>query len=131
MEQACRENIKRTATMSKGSPLEMAILMDNVDVVRSLLKHGANPNGNALATTGGSMLELSTHNHLNNQIEIMNLLVDHGANVDGRHSSGLTLLQQAVVEEDDDLVGMLLKWGADANLVISAPTSPVFDETPL
>jgi ankyrin repeat protein len=56
-------------------PLRYAILQRNVDVVRILLKHGANPN--EIVSGWGALIDSSTEN----EIEIIRLLVQYGLTV--------------------------------------------------
>lgn len=99
-----------------------AILEDQVETVRRWLDAGLDPDEQpaeacstplALAVIGGNP-------------EVVRLLVDHGANINGPASpDGQTVLHCAAALEEDagDMVGMLLQGGADVNATDNGHTT--------
>ncbi|KAI9800743.1 MAG: hypothetical protein M1833_003159 [Piccolia ochrophora] len=87
----------------------------HLEVVRLLLRAGANPNLSSDLSICGSALRSATRfEHL----EIMNLLIDHGAdlnNADSIHNHG-TACDVAVSEGKAEAVKLLLSRGAEVNL---------------
>jgi hypothetical protein len=76
-------------------------------IVRSLLDHGAIPNVRAEGRTDG----LTTLHRaiLKGRIEMVRLLVEHGANVEMKDQRGRTPLDLALAEQRDDIINLLLE----------------------
>jgi uncharacterized protein len=90
------------------SSLSYAAEFGNLDVARFLLAHGANPN--LQDPTFGAVALWRAMNHRN--FEIMTLLIENGADVNLPNLKGFTLLSQAALNDDFDMVRFLLAHGA-------------------
>jgi ankyrin repeat protein len=53
---------------------------------------------------------------MNNHIDTVKALLDHGANIDDRAADGSTLLNMAIVNAHYDLASVLLDYGANPNI---------------
>ena len=96
---------------ARRSPLYYASIRGHIDMVRLLLKHGADPNlPEHCASKGKALFEASAFNN----IELMELLIEHGANADAYvDSSGncLSIAQQGG-EREQEALDLLRKHGA-------------------
>jgi len=128
------------ANPNKGSPdkspLAAACLMQNVKLVDTLLKHGADPNvadPNILLEDRYGQTQPLHIAVANGNCELAELLLKHGANIDVADSAGNTALHhviehyrprltsvryfdEVVVSRNVKLVDMLLKHGANPNV---------------
>ena len=123
------------AKPEEGKPLINAAGKKNLDMARTLLKHNADPNvedgqplKEAVRNSHRAMVDLLLNNGASvsedgvltaaidkNDIEIVRLFLDKGANPDNRAWSGLTPLQSAAQHNHVDLMRVLLEKGADVN----------------
>lgn len=96
-----------------GTALMLAVLLndrDRTDIVKLLLKRGANPN--AMSSQGYRPLTAVR------RAEYIPLLIHHGANINARDKQGLTVLvrvkrdQSMFFPASDAVVQALRKWGA-------------------
>ena len=106
------ERTGQTALMIAGSSA-------NIDMVKLLLDHDADPN---IHYPDGSSLLLklvmATCDKHGNYFPYITLLLNHGANVNIAHSvTGQTALMTAAQAQDVDLVKLLLEHGADVTQV--------------
>jgi len=128
---------------NRGSPLAGACLAGNVKVADMLLRHGADPNQELI----------SNYDHLNHKLplliavendnsELVELLLKHGANVDATDSEGDTALHYAVevyqetpshcAHQDGDsmsaksITDILLENKADVNVVNNNGETPLY-----
>ena len=96
---------------ARRSPLYFASIRGHINMVRLLLKHGADPNlPEHCASKGKALFEASAHNN----IELMELLIEHGAYADAYvDSSGncLSIAQQGG-EREQEAMDLLKKHGA-------------------
>jgi len=104
--------------------LQAAARRGNHTLAKRLLRLGANPNpllgkGNAINryipwTGGRTALQWAS---VNGSLEMCETLIQHGAeiNVAPRYHGGTTVLADAVMSENHDLVGFLLRKGANPN----------------
>ena len=96
---------------SRRSPLYLAAIRGHMDMVRLLLKHGADPNlPEHCAANGRALFEASARN----DIEMMELLIEHKANVNAyADSSGncLSIAKQGGAREQET-IDLLIKHGA-------------------
>jgi uncharacterized protein len=90
-------------------PLQMAVLMDDKDIVGLLLRHGANPNSRAGV--------LGTSLHLTTDLKITQMLLEYGADIDARNGLGYTPLANAISQRNLELVDLLVEAGADVQLL--------------
>ncbi|KAK2723984.1 hypothetical protein QYM36_002353 [Artemia franciscana] len=87
------------------TPLGTAIKTSNLDLVKLLLKLGANPNC-------GECLHLAVEK---GRTDLCELLIDFGAKLDATNVYGETPLEPAIRTSNLDLVKLLLKRGANPN----------------
>jgi ankyrin repeat protein len=142
------------------TPLNCAVVQENVEVADFLLAHGADPNipnRNGLTPleqassrgkdTGLSLAKLllahgAQPNPTNatefkipplewavtsDNLELVNLLLDHGASVKSANTNGNTPLHTAASRGDLEIAETLLKHGADANAAITGGTTPLHE----
>ena len=100
------------------SPLSIAAIQPQLDVMRLLLTHGADPNGSLMKTDRVQMTPLCHAVGGSGTPEAVTLLLESGASIqvaDGcmTRSVGLTLLQLAASKGSKLLVQLLLEYGAD------------------
>lgn len=104
------------ALKSQSSPITKFLRTwlhgDEIARVPELLKSGANVNAQEKGT-GASALQLAAYYNL---LEIVQLLIDHGASLDVQDDRGRTALMYAVFREHGDMATLLLKAGARADL---------------
>lgn len=112
----------KPADSEGGTPLMLALGMGRYDIARFLLDRGANPR---LVTDGGtsSLHELATSAALSSNRQasrvrqaLVRKVVSKGASVNAVTLAGSTPLMQAAASGDAELVELLLKLGADANI---------------
>lgn len=95
-----------------GTPvLMMAARTGNVDIVKSLLAHGADANAKESARGQTALMWAVAEKHP----EVERLLIDHGADVHSHSTSGFTPLLFAAQQGDVDSARMLLDAGANVN----------------
>ena len=98
-----------------GKPLLLAIDRCNLEIVKLLLKHNANPN--PLNDKGYTPLYLAvTKGH----IKIVKELLNNGAEVDKR-SLGVTPFSNAIITNPFNIPKILLEYGADVDAIIDSP----------
>jgi ankyrin repeat protein len=90
-----------------NTPLMMAVQSDKVDMVKLLLKKGADPDG-----LGGAALLTAIDG---DNLEIVKLLLEGGANTDVAENDGTTPLTKAVQRNHTAMVKLLLEKGANPN----------------
>jgi ankyrin repeat protein len=100
-----------------GSPLFAAMKIGNVGLFRRLLELGAQPNKSIWVYNG---VNLCCWNLLHNaaaesNLEMVNLLVEHGADLHTRCDLCPTALWRAVQAEDCQMIKFLVQRGADVN----------------
>jgi ankyrin repeat protein len=98
---------------STGStPLQIASIRQHTDVVKILLKYGANPNIPNM--NGLTALDHAVHAcNLRGNTDIVESLLSHGADVNHQDASGFTVLHRAIMFNNKPLVHMFLDHGAD------------------
>jgi uncharacterized protein len=95
-----------------GTPvLMMAARTGNVDVVKSLLAHGADANAKESTRGQTALMWAVAEKHP----DVERLLIDHGADIHAHSSSGFTPLLFAAQQGDVDSARMLLAAGANVN----------------
>lgn len=114
---------------SKPVPLVNAILAGKIRHVRKHLKRGVDPNAK-LEDGRAYPLHYASHSY----VDIMQLLIEHGANVNVRDENGKTPLHIAAFVGYYDGVSLLLKHGVQVNARDNEGKTPLAEatmETPL
>lgn len=110
------EKLLKAGADPNGVPMGTPVLMTaartgNVDTVKSLLAHGANVNAKESARRQTALMWAVAEKHP----EVVRLLIDRGADVRARSTSGFTPLLFAAQQGDVDSARMLLEAGANVN----------------
>jgi len=92
-----------------STPLYIALLFANPEVVRLLLDHGADVN--ARLDDFSSPLHRACSS-VNAALEVVRLLLERGADVKAKDNHGNTALQAARARGENDVVKLLLEYGA-------------------
>jgi ankyrin repeat protein len=108
------------------SPLVVAILKEEFEIVCYLIEHGANVNAE-YNFAGMRAVPLVAAVHQNN-LKIVSYLVDHGANINAiskiGYSTSSTILHDAVVSGNMLIVQYLVEHGANVNAISMYEGSP-------
>jgi ankyrin repeat protein len=98
---------------SNGStPLQIASIRQHTDVVKILLKYGANPNIPNM--NGLTALDHACHAcNLNGGTDIIDTLLAYGADINHQDASGFTVLHRAIMFNNKPLVHIFINHGAD------------------
>lgn len=113
------------------TPLSIAIRQGDVRLVESLLSHGADPNGRSDDRDQPEIVESAlgachvSGRTRTNALEILNLLVSHGANVNLRDTHGDTALLRAATCGANDVAKILIAAGANPNAVSDSGAVPL------
>ena len=115
-------NQKREGGDDYETLLSMVIRGDgNVALIRMLLYHGANPNLNGRYKMWSPLYYALKIKKRKKREEVTEMLLKHGADVNatilGGCTEGTTALVEAVSNDWDGMVRLLLKYGANANLL--------------
>ena len=95
------------------TPLEAALETDDVPMVRVLIQHGVNLQQHQ------SVLHSTTSDRM------LRLLLEHGAPVDGRNEDGVTYLQVAIENDDEEIVELLIERVANVNVTDEYGATPL------
>lgn len=91
------------------SPMELAAALEDSKFLKALLDHGGDPDL-SIGSSGRSVLyQAARHRRFSN----IRLLVDRGAQIDHRNTSGSTALMESVSAKSFDVALTLLELGAD------------------
>ncbi|XP_013401108.1 ankyrin repeat and KH domain-containing protein mask [Lingula anatina] len=90
-------------------PLNLAIENNNVDCVRLLLEHGANPENQYILGAEINLVPLE-------YTKCLELLLMYGANPNVFSRSGITPIMKACKERQPDALKLLIEYGADVNM---------------
>ena len=101
-----------------GTALWLACDKSNTDAINVLLKAGANTNI-ALDASGDTCLMRAVHNDVSK--EVLQTIIDHGADVNATNKQNVTALWIACDKRNADAINVLLKAGADTNIAINDP----------
>lgn len=94
------------------APLHWAARNGSSEAVEALVQGGANVNMKDLDRGLTPLLSILYFAPPNQQINLINLLLDHGANPDGQGNNGIIALHYAAGKGDVDIVETLLERGA-------------------
>ena len=120
-------------TLMKELPLERALKTGKIEMIKLLLSAGAV--SNTLAITGNSLLHTAVtecaRKKTKNNLNVVELLLTHGCQVNERNHHGMTPLHIAVnTSKDDtdaslDLEILLIKHGADVTALDDKSRTPL------
>src|SRR3990167_7884321 len=101
------------------TPLHTAIKLGRIDIIKTLIKHGADIHH--LTSSGHNALTLTAEQ---GQAEIVELLITHyHADVNTQDRDGATALMLAIEKNHENVVDVLLKNGADYSIALRSNTS--------
>ena len=95
------------------TPLDAALETDDVPTVRLLIQHGVNLQQHQ------SVLHSTTSDRM------LRLLLEHGAPIDGPNEDGVTYLQVAIENDDEEIVQLLIERGANVNVTDEYGATPL------
>lgn len=102
------------------TPLDWAAFDGKLEMVKMLLKRGANPNAGKGTTRSAPIQQCAN----NGNIEILKALLEAGADVNATHA-GDGALGSAAINGHDEFVEVLLKVGANVNQADDSGTTPL------
>jgi len=102
--------------------LHLAIFGGQEDAMRLLLERGANPN--ALSTSDIAKVPPLGTAAFVRSAPLARVLLDSGADPNGRGEGGFTALHSAAQNEDEELARLLLERGADPSLAADDGRKP-------
>lgn len=105
---------KMPFALGLGHPLEYAIYWSPVAFIEKLIKAGSNPNYGDAGGFPSIIAALSTNRQ--DKLEIVQVLLDHGADPNRRGVNDWTPLHYAVSIRDPNAMSLLLASGADPSL---------------
>ena len=105
------------------TPLGIAIHYGNAQIIETLILNGAKPNIKFSHDETPIHLAIKARE---NQEEIINILVNHGADIEAKETIfGSTPLHMAVRRNEKELVKLLLNHGADINSTNRSKETPI------
>ena len=121
-----REILTRRGTQSRkcGTPLTTAVYMGENEILLSLLRYGADPNG--MDSNGDMPLHLAVRGPFDNFKKMGLELIRHGTSLDARDREGLTPLDWALQQGYLDKACWLIEQGADIQQLDSNGMDPIF-----
>ena len=125
--QNLKEIIRKSGYLLLGTelrPLHEAVRQGYEDIVVSLLKYGADPN----EIDGSGNISLW---YIGNKLDILQLLIDKGVDLNFQNMEAETILHYAVTESDETMVRMLLQAGADPNIQDFNGNTPLHNSVPI
>ncbi|KAF5296332.1 hypothetical protein FQA39_LY12549 [Lamprigera yunnana] len=110
----CYNNFDINATSSDGSPLQLALNSQQVDIGNLLIINGA-------------IYDDCLHNAIKSgSRELVLKILENDVDIDKRDDNGLTPLLQAIENEHSHLAALLIKKGANVHLTDDVGTSAVY-----
>jgi ankyrin repeat protein len=104
---------------SKGeyncTPLHYACQEGNIEIVKILLKNGADVNIQNRYSTFYPLFDAITSDNEDNYYPIIKLLIDAKADINSIDSFGNTILYYAIEKENIELIKLLISLGCDIN----------------
>ncbi|KAF3927622.1 Ankyrin-2 [Arthrobotrys entomopaga] len=97
---------------NRNQPLQLAVQENRYDAAKLLIELGANVNARNL--DGWSSLHESTF--VSDKVEMIQLLLDHGADINGTTANGVSPLNNAIIGGKKTVLRELLDRGADVHL---------------
>ncbi|KAF2114476.1 ankyrin repeat-containing domain protein [Lophiotrema nucula] len=113
------------------TPLFLACTEGHLEVVRSLLSHGADPNISANERSNYELYSPLQIAIAIGNLGVVNALVDAGASVEARLKIGVTCLHNAVYRMQPDMVRLFIAAGANTESEYSIEDGPQSAGTPL
>ncbi|HEY3443315.1 MAG TPA: ankyrin repeat domain-containing protein [Paludibaculum sp.] len=101
-----------------GSPIRNAAAKGHIEIVKSLLARGADPNlpEEGIAPHGHALYSAAANGHY----ELAQLLLAHGANPNAAVESSADCLSRAISNEDQPMIDLLVSHGAQRSIEILA-----------
>ena len=104
-------------------PLFLGAAFVNPEILKSLLDAGANPEGDSAQPSGALAIAIGRNN-----VDAVQLLLQHGANPNRPENDGISPLNEAVKNRRETrIISMLLDKGADPNAQDSNGRPPLFN----
>lgn len=106
------KNVHINELQDGWSPLHLAAHFGHLEIVKYLLKNGADvhvKSGNSMANTP---LHAAAANRKNRK-EMIGLLLSYGADINEQQSGGWTILHQAAQHNDSEMISYFIEQGAD------------------
>lgn len=112
-------------SVDDNPPLFVALAWHTLPVVKRLLAAGANANAtDSLIGITPLMIAVGGRQNRSDTLEIAQLLLDHGADINAKTTTGHTALMFAAKTNDQPTIDWLLKRGADAASIAAKGDSP-------
>jgi ankyrin repeat protein len=116
-------NVSETSFFSRRTPIQMAAVYGNTDIVALLLEYGADPNS---APQGESFLTPLQHAISNDDLKTAKVLINGGANVNfARGKENETPLIEAIRLKRTTMAQLLVESGADVNMAVIENQVPI------
>lgn len=125
------KKINLSRSISGSTPLRIAIMKKNLFFVKEMLDYGADPNGRSdiddrpEIITAVNSIFYSKNEDKEESLKILKLLIERGANVNSRESTGGTPLHLASRFLMLDAIKILINKGAIANIVDNCSFTPL------
>lgn len=104
-----------------NTPLVMAAMLQDTELVSNLIKNGANVNEKCLPAASSLYVAV----HLNNE-DLVNILLSNGADINARDHQGETALHVACTGANKRLIKILIHKGADLSVENKYGKTPFF-----
>ncbi|EJT82577.1 hypothetical protein GGTG_02550 [Gaeumannomyces tritici R3-111a-1] len=112
LERGCDANTRDVL----GRPVLIeALAAANLDLAAALLTHHADPNVREPLTTQTALHVAAAHQNPERVVDLVRLLLDHGADANARDGTGEPLVLAAAVKDRRELFRLLISRGADPN----------------